>query len=73
MKKLKMNSAYLALCYHYHCDELSKYLCVSVVCACVCLSVCLCKGEDNEGNHCSSMSAVIINTASLGDFSSVII
>ncbi len=48
-------------------------VCVCVcVCMCVCLSVCLCESVDNEGNHCSSMSVVIINTASLGDFCSVI-
>lgn len=67
-----MNSAYLALCYHYHCDELSKYLCVPVVCDGVCVCVCLCKRTDNEGNHYSSISSVITNTVSLGDFCSVI-
>lgn len=46
-------------------------ICVDT-CVCVCLSVCLCKSVDNEGNHCSSITAMIINTSSPGDFCSAI-
>lgn len=56
MKKLKMNSAYLALCCHYHGDELSKCLCVPAALVCVythVMCVCLCVCVDNVGSHYS--------------------